>query len=183
MKKRSILRVLLLICCGLSLLLCHNISASAQSLAEPWAGAYSSEEFAGGEIRGVFCDLVGLLEGELGALIFMAAGVAAILGAAFGNLRQGTSAVVVGVGLFTISAGVGVFFGDFNCSARAGSQGQTQRTRLESEQQLPGSHASSGLELPFLGLKTTAQDGETEGAEADTEEQFNDKVSDIADTF
>lgn len=182
MNTSSFSRLLLLLCCGFTLLLSSDISASAQGLAEPWPGAHSSEEFAGGEIRDVFCDLVGLLEGELGALVFMAAGVAAILGAAFGNLRQSTSAVAVGVGLFTISAGVGVFFGDFDCGARAGGGGQTQRTRLESEQQ-PGSQASSGLELPFLGLKTTAQDVESEEAEAETKEQFDDKVTDIADTF
>ena len=59
--------------------------ALAQEAAAPWDYAYNAEPFAGGVIREIFCDIVGLMDGPLGALVLTSAGVLAVGQAAFGR--------------------------------------------------------------------------------------------------
>ncbi len=84
--------------------------------AEPWTGAHSTGPFAGGEIRQAYCDIVSLVEGNLGALLATAAAVMAVASAAFGNIRQGAILGATAIGAATISAGVSLGFGDL-CGA------------------------------------------------------------------
>jgi hypothetical protein len=105
---------------------------SAQSAKEPWQGAYTENEFAGGEIRKVYCDLVNLVEGAFGGLLLAAAGLMAFGFAAFGVSRHGYTAVTVGVSAFAISAAVSLYFGDLGCSNGAGG-GQVARTKSSKE--------------------------------------------------
>lgn len=97
------------------LLLPETVLAQAT---EPWEGAYTNKAFAGGEIREVYCDLVGLMEGSLGALLASAAAVLALASAAFGDARHGTTLIVCAIGTATISVGVSLYFGDFGCGAQ-----------------------------------------------------------------
>ena len=106
---------------GLAALLLPE-TALAQQATEPWQGAYTSPAFAGGAIRSVFCDLVGLIEGNFGALLVASAAVLAVASAAFGDFKHGTTAIMVAVGAFTISAGVSLYFGDMGCNTQAGAQ-------------------------------------------------------------
>ena len=91
-------------------------SAFATQAAEPWPGAYTSEAFADGAIREVFCDILGLVEGQFGALLASAAGVTAIAYAAFGQRGHASSAIITAVGAASIAAGISLYFGDFGCS-------------------------------------------------------------------
>lgn len=102
--------------------------SSAQNAKEPWTGAYNEEQFAGGEIRKAYCDLVGIVEGNFGGLLFAAAGIMALAFAAFGITHHTHTAVFTAVGAFTISAGVSLYFGDFGCAEQGGGGGN-QTTR------------------------------------------------------
>lgn len=86
----------------------------------PWESAYNAEPFAGGVIRDVFCDLVGLIQGSFGALLLSTAALMAIGGAAFGDFTSAKTAIVVGVSSATIAAGVSLYFGDFGCGLQGG---------------------------------------------------------------
>jgi hypothetical protein len=94
--------------------------AYAQNAKEPWQGAYTEGEFAGGEIRKAYCDMVELTESTFGGLLFAAAGVMAIAFAAFGMSHHSHTAVVVGVGAFTIGSVVSLYFGNL-CGGGGGS--------------------------------------------------------------
>jgi hypothetical protein len=117
---------------------------------EPWKEAYTSPPFAGGVIRDAFCDILGLLQGNLGALLATAAAVVAITSAAMGNLRGTSTLVLTGVAAVTLSAGISVGFGDFNCANDGGAIGGNERTI--SADIPPVSQAQSPAEDPFQGF-------------------------------
>ncbi len=96
---------------------------------EPWKGAYTTEQFADGAIRKVYCDLVGYVGGSFGGLLFSVAGLVAIAMGVFGEGRQSKNVLVVGIGAFSISAAVSLYFGDLGC----GTGGQTGRTAKSEE--------------------------------------------------
>lgn len=79
---------------------------------EPWEGAYTSGPFAGGVIRDVYCDMVGLLEGTMGGLLFAVAGLVAIAMGVFGEGGQSKNILVVAIGALTTSVLVSLYFGD-----------------------------------------------------------------------
>lgn len=54
------------------------------------------------------------LEGSLGALVMVAAGVGAILSAAFGQYRSALGLMIVSLGSFILRSLVGTFFNDVN---------------------------------------------------------------------
>jgi hypothetical protein len=82
---------------------------------EPWAGAYTSGEFAGGVIRDAYCDMVGLLQGTMGGLLFSVAGLVAIAMGVFGEGGQSKNILVVAIGALTSSVAVSLYFGDLGC--------------------------------------------------------------------
>jgi len=90
---------------------------------EPWQGAYTTEAFAGGAIRDVYCDLVGLTEGTFGGLLFTVAGLVAIAMGVFGEGGQSKNILVVAIGAVAISTAVSLYFGDMGCGSGS-SKGQ-----------------------------------------------------------
>ncbi len=58
--------------------------------------------------------ILNYLEGSLGALIMVSAGLLAILSAAFGNYRASIALLVVAIGPFILRSFVGSFFNDEN---------------------------------------------------------------------
>ncbi len=111
-----------------NLIFCLLLSLSYLSLAEaqgeePWEGAYTSEPFAGGAIREVYCDLTELVEGNFGGLLFTVAGVVAFAMSVFGEGRQAKNIFVVAVGAATISALISLYFGDLGCATRSWRDG------------------------------------------------------------
>lgn len=73
--------------------------------------AYNAPQFAGGEIRQVFCDLLSLVEGEFGGLLLTAAGFLALSHAAFGDTKHATAVIPVAIGCFAAAGVVSIFFG------------------------------------------------------------------------
>lgn len=100
----------------------------ANNAHEPWQGAYTEGEFAGGEIRQAYCDMVGLVEGNFGGLLFSVAGVVALAFAAFGMSQHSKTAVAAGIGAFAISAAVSLYFGDLGCGN--GGNGTARTAKL-----------------------------------------------------
>lgn len=75
-----------------------------------WNGT-ETDAFAGGAIREVYCDILDLMEGNLGGLLMSAAGILAFGAAAFGDLKHGITAVVTGVSAFSLAALMTLYFG------------------------------------------------------------------------
>jgi hypothetical protein len=99
-----------------------------------WWNGTETEPFAGGVIREAYCDIIDLLENNLGGLFMAAAGILAFGAAAFGDLKHGVTALVTGIGAFALSAMVSLYFGQL-CGGGAGN-GRTinqdlTRTNLE----------------------------------------------------
>lgn len=88
-------------------------------LAAPTFAFAATGKFAGGVFVEAMCDIFGLVEGDMGALLAATGGLIAICGAAFGNLRGTPSFVVTAIGAFTLSAGVSYGFGNFDCAGTA----------------------------------------------------------------
>jgi len=57
------------------------------------------------------------LEGSFGALIMVAAGIGAILSAAFGQYKAALGCLVVAIGAFILRSFLGTFFNDVNIKA------------------------------------------------------------------
>ena len=68
-----------------------------------FADGLKSAEFAISEI-------CGHIMGSLGALLMATAGVGAVVSAAFGNLKASYGLIVVGVGAFTVSSFLSLYF-------------------------------------------------------------------------
>lgn len=100
------------------LIICSSSYVFADGV-EPWEGAYTSGEFAGGVIRDVYCDMIGLLEGTMGGLLFSVAGLVAIAMGVFGEGGQSKNILVVAIGALTTSVAVSLHFGDLGCSTNS----------------------------------------------------------------
>lgn len=98
---------------------------------EPWKGAYTSPEFAGGAIRNLYCDLVGEVEGSFGALQFIVGGMMAFGYAVFGDTKKTYAIVAAGVVGATMSTGVSLYFGQM-CGGATGQGQKTFSTAQES---------------------------------------------------
>ncbi len=98
--------------CALGLLAAAVLVAPLSALAQSTGG-----KFAGGVFVDALCDIFDLMQGDLGGLLAAAAGFVAILGGAFGSLRGAPAFIVVAGGAFTISSGVSLYFGTFQCTA------------------------------------------------------------------
>ncbi|HMO17836.1 MAG TPA: hypothetical protein PKA63_06925 [Oligoflexia bacterium] len=107
-----------------------DVMADGSSAKSPWEDSYSAEAFADGAIRDVYCDLVGLVEGTFGGLLFAAAGILAFGFAAFGDSKHGSSAAIVAGAAFTLGAGVSLYFGDLGCGGGGGNAGARQRSKF-----------------------------------------------------
>jgi len=140
-------------------------SQAAEEGAEPWAGAYTSEAFAGGAIRSVYCDLVGLVEGSFGGLLFSVAGLVAIAMGVFGEGGQSKNIFIVAIGALTISTAVSLYFGDLGCG-NGSAKGNTAKT-LQTEEQATKQFATKAFSLPSF--SDSEQDAPVE-ADAETEE-------------
>lgn len=82
-------------------------------------------EFAGGVFKQGVCYIFGWMEGDLGALLAVAAGVVAVFMGAAGNFKGVAAFVMTAIGAYTISNSVEFYFGSFNCGgvpAAAGRQ-------------------------------------------------------------
>ena len=113
--------------------------AFAQSSArEPFEGAYTSGEFAGGAVRDVYCALVNEVESSFGALVMIAAGLMAFAFATFGDGRRAYTTVAVGIVGATISTGISLYFGDL-CRNLGGQQSRAAVNRTISD---VGAHAA-----------------------------------------
>ncbi len=110
--------------------------AQAQNAAEPWDGAYTSEPFADGAIRDVYCDLINLVEGNFGALLFVVAGILGITLIAFGDMKNAATMLIVAISAVTIGTGISLYFGDLGCSA---SSSNTSRSNSSLEKNISNS--------------------------------------------
>ena len=77
-------------------------------LAEAQGGP--APKFQPGRIQGATGGLLGLIEGTLGALISVAAGIGAIIAASMGAYRAAVALMVVAVGAFILRSLVSLFF-------------------------------------------------------------------------
>lgn len=72
-------------------------------------------EFDTTEINAAICDIFDLMEGGLGALLSVAAGVGALFAMAFGAYKAGYGLIVVAAAGFVVRSFVAIFFGTFEC--------------------------------------------------------------------
>lgn len=91
-----------------------------------WWNGTDTEPFAGGVIRDAYCDIISLMEENLGGLFMAAAGILAFGAAAFGDLKHGLTAIATGISAFALSAMVSLYFGQL-CGGGGGG-GQNGRT-------------------------------------------------------
>ncbi len=98
---------------------------------EPWKGAYTSEKFAGGAIRDLYCDLVGEVEGSFGALQFIVGGMMAFGYAVFGDTKKTYAIIAAGIVGATMSTGISLYFGQM-CGGGAGNGQKTITNARES---------------------------------------------------
>ena len=87
---------------------------TASALEAAWA--FESAEFA-------IQELCGHMQGSLGALLMSAAGVGAVISGAFGNFRASFSFIVVGIGAFTTSTMMSLYFPDAANTCNQGANG------------------------------------------------------------
>ena len=66
------------------------------------------------------CQIIGLMEGSLGAFLTAVAGAGAIVASAFGAYRAGFTLIVVATSSFIIHSLVSLWFADYNCIATPG---------------------------------------------------------------
>lgn len=83
--------------------------------ANPNAAPAAPPEFDTTEINAAICDIFDLMEGGLGALLSVAAGVGALFAMAFGAYKAGYGLIVVAAAGFVVRSFVAIFFGTFEC--------------------------------------------------------------------
>ena len=98
-----------------------------------WWRGVDTPAFAGGVIRDAYCDIIKYMEGTLGAMLMVIAGIAAFATAALGNMKHGITAVAVGISAFTISAVVSLFFGQL-CGGGANAGARIENARIFEQQ-------------------------------------------------
>ena len=94
-----------------------NAGAGNTGGSNGWWQGVDTEEFANGEIRDAYCDLIDLMEGSFGGMLMAVAGIIAFATAAFGDLKHGITTVVVGISSFAIAALTSLYFGQL-CEGR-----------------------------------------------------------------
>ncbi len=117
-------------------------AAGALVLAAPTFAFAATGKFAGGVFVEAMCDIFGLVEGDLGALLAATGGLIAICGAAFGSLRGTPSFVVTAIGAFSLSAGVSYGFGNFDCGTGTAARTVSEAAPLSRVATLPESDSS-----------------------------------------
>jgi MFS family permease len=152
--------------------------------------AFESAKFAIKEI-------CGHMMGNLGALLMTAAGVGAVVSAAFGNFKASYGLIITGVGAFTISSLLGLFFkdaGDLCSEANGGGGGGNAPARIRTvEADGTAAEQRSGLDPVSRATLAVAAGGQADMSssaelpQGDTEaaqgEGFDNAVAEIADTF
>lgn len=106
MKNKSEIFIIILV--GL-LLFSFNTLAFAQGFGP--LGSFSEAEFDDTLIRNAVGNLFRMIEGAMGALIMVVAGLFALIAAARGGYAAAISLLVVAVGAFVLRALVSLFFG------------------------------------------------------------------------
>ena len=103
-----------LFCALAAAYLLWDILAPQQVLAENagWWNGNDPGAFKDGLIRNVYCDLLGLIEGNFGGLLTASAGVYAFAMAGIGNVKHSLAALTVALASFSMSAGISVNFGE-----------------------------------------------------------------------
>ena len=76
--------------------------------------------------------LLDLVEGNLGALILVSAGIATMIAAAFGAYKAAASLLAVAVAGFILRSLVAIFFGDL-----IGAEGSPSTCKLEGQKYIP----------------------------------------------
>lgn len=150
--------------------------------------AFASAEFAIKEI-------CGHMMGNLGALLMTAAGVGAVVSAAFGNFKASYGLIITGVGAFTISSLLGLFFEDAGalCAGAGGGGNEGARIRtVEADgtaaEQRSGLDPVSRAKLAVAAggqadMSSSAELPQGDAEAASPEEGFDNAVAEIADTF
>jgi hypothetical protein len=99
---------------------------------EPWAGAYTTQAFANGAIRNLYCDLVNEVESSFGALQFIA-GAFGIFGyAAFGDYKKTYGLIISGIVAATMSTGISLYFGTM-CGENTNARVKYEDTAISEE--------------------------------------------------
>ena len=93
--------------------------------------ALPESAFAFDSARWAIQELCAHIEGNLGALLMSAAGVGAVVSGAFGNFRASYGFLIVGIGAFSVSAILSLYFGAAATECQTGAQnGGATGTRL-----------------------------------------------------
>ncbi len=73
------------------------------------------------------------IEGNLGGLLMVTAGVGGMISAAFGNMKSLYTCIITGIGAFTASSMLSLYFPEAAgiCSGKGGGAGQGGRTKFE----------------------------------------------------
>lgn len=100
-------------------------TASSFFVALVIVGAVASNAYAFESAKYAIQELCGHMTGSLGGLLMSAAGVGAIVAAAFGNFRASFSFLITGIGAFTVSAILSLYFPTAadTCDQGAGGNG------------------------------------------------------------
>lgn len=102
-------------------------SESSSSSAAPSTGAAQSTDttpstFDVTIIVTDLCELFALLEGSLGALLMIVAGIGSIIAVAFGSYRSSSSLIVVAIGAFIARSMTEIWFGPISCGGSGPGQ-------------------------------------------------------------
>ena len=102
---------------GLLVILATADPAFAQSAG--WWSGETPEPFAGGVLQRAYCDMVYYIEGNLGGVVTIVAGLFALVSAAFGDLKHGSTLVITGICCVCVTSAVSFYFGTFDCQNNA----------------------------------------------------------------
>ena len=129
----------------------YAAASGALLLAAPSLAFAATGQFAGGVFVEAMCDIFGLVEGDMGALLAATGGLIAICGAAFGSLRGAPSFIVTAIGAFSLSAGVSYGFGSFDCGTGGAPGGRqiSEAAPLARVSTLPPIGSSEEAEAPI----------------------------------
>lgn len=94
--------------------------------------------FALESVRFAIRELCQHIEGNLGGLLMVAAGVGGMISAAFGNMKALYSCIITGIAAFSASTMLSLYFQEAYsiCTGNGGGGGANQRTKIESSAQV-----------------------------------------------
>lgn len=84
--------------------------------------SFAAGSFAGGVFVDATCDVLWYVSGSFGAMLTSAALLGGVVGAAMGNFKLATAAVVVAISCYTMSDMVTLYFGDLGCTPAQGGR-------------------------------------------------------------